>query len=238
MILDIATFAAHAAVCAPSVHVETLAAIAKTESGFNTLAIGDNTAKRSYSPKSAPEAVKIASELLRQGHSLDLGLMQINSANLRGLSLSVEQAFQPCPSMRAGARVLIDGYKAPPAGQDPQPALIRALSHYNTGNPQRGVSNGYVGRVMYSAQAVIPALRLTMPLAATQAPAALVQQAPAAPVEPPPPPASWDVYGRARAARAPAMSNTPAAPEVLQRANPEAVAPPSSPVLLRLADED
>lgn len=229
MILDLATFTQHASACAPAVHVETLAAIARTESRFNTLAIGDNTTKRAYTPKSAADAVRTANELLRLGHSLDLGLMQINSANLRGLGLSVEDAFQPCPSLRAGAKVLIDGWRAPAPGQDPQPALVRALSHYNTGTPDRGVRNGYVDRVMVSARVVVPAIRLGGPAqAAVLAPEGETQTAA------PPPPPSWDVYGRAKAAR----GGTPAPP--VAPAPPAAAAPrdPPPPILLRPVSEE
>jgi len=206
MILELAAFAQHAASCAPNVHVETLAALARTESGFNMLAIGDNSVRRAYSPKSKPEAIRIATDLIkRQGHSVDLGLMQINSLNLPRLGMSIADAFEPCSAMKAAARVLHDGYKPPPAGHDVQPALIRAISHYNTGNPERGVSNGYVGKVLASAKVVVPALRTGAPMQAGSSPratgpAAPFQPEPAETQAPPPPVASWDVYGRARAA--------------------------------------
>src|SRR4051812_3074513 len=206
--MDLATFTQTAAMCAPSVHVETLAAIARTESRFNKLAIGDNTAKRSYSPRDLPEAIRIATDLVvRQRHSVDLGLMQINSANLPGLRMSIADTFEPCKAMRAGARVLIDGYRPPAAGQDAQPALVRALSHYNTGDAQRGVRNGYVGRVFASAQVVVPAIRLG-PQAQTQQFAPTPADEP--PPAPPPPPPTWDVYRRAAAARLTPPSPPPA----------------------------
>ncbi|UZO95032.1 Attachment mediating protein VirB1 (plasmid) [Roseomonas mucosa] len=197
MILTLAAFAQIAAACGSSVHVDTLAAIARTESQFNTLAIGDNTTGRSYAPTSPEQAIATATTLLAQGHSIDMGLMQVNSANLRGLRMSVADAFDACKSVAGGARVLVEGYRAPGAGQDTQPALLRALSHYNTGSQQRGFTNGYVRRVQVSAQEVVPAIRLGGPGGPVVVGPEGGSEA-AAPPPPPPAPPSWDVYGNAR----------------------------------------
>ncbi len=199
MILSLAAFASLALACAPTVHPDTLAAVARTESGFNTLAIGDNTGRRSFRPATPEEAVAVATALLHEGRSIDLGLMQVNSANLSRLGMTVADAFDPCRSLAAGARVLRDGFR-PGAGEDPQPALLRALSHYNTGHPERGFANGYVRRVQSSAEQVVPALRLRSD------PAAPVGEAARPPAAPP---ASWDVYGQARWRRSPPPAPTP-----------------------------
>lgn len=131
MMLTTAAFAAMAASCAPGVAPETLAAIARVESGFSTLALNDNTARREFHPQDKAEAVRLARRLLDAGHSVDLGIMQINApGNLSWLQLTVEDAFEPCPSIRAGAQVL------------------RSLSAYNTGDPKRGFKNGYVMKVV------------------------------------------------------------------------------------------
>jgi type IV secretion system protein VirB1 len=186
VILSLVLFTQLAASCGPTVHVDTLAAVASTESQFNTLAIGDNTGGRSYAPATLQEAIVTATALLQQGHSLDLGLMQINSANLRGLGLSVADTFDPCKSIAGGTRVLVEGYRPAP-GENTQAALLRALSHYNTGSQGRGFANGYVTRVQASAEQIVPAIRLGGTAGVN----------PADPPAPPPPP-SWDVYGRAR----------------------------------------
>ena len=197
MILTVAAFTQLAMTCGPLVHHETLASVARAESSFNTLAIGDNTAGRSYAPASAQEAIQTANALIARGHSLDLGVMQINTKNLRGLRMSVADTFDPCKSIAAGARVLVEGYR--PAGvEDNQATLLRALSHYNTGNPQRGFTNGYVRRVQYAAQQVVPAIRLGGSPVVVAGPeggqGAVVVQPPAAP----PPPPAWDMYASAR----------------------------------------
>lgn len=213
MILTLAAFAQLAATCGPTVHVTTLASVASTESKFNTLAIGDNNSGRSYKPATAEQAVAIATALIRQGHSIDLGLMQVNSKNLRGLGMSVADTFDACKSIKAGARVLVEGYRHPGDGVDTQPALMRALSHYNTGNAERGFRNGYVRRVQYAAQQVVPAIRL----GGSAGPVVVGPEggseavAPAAPPPPPPTPPSWDVFATAR----------------YRRENPDG--PPSSP---------
>jgi type IV secretion system protein VirB1 len=60
MILPLAVFAQLSTTCAPRVALETLTAIARTESGLDPLAIHDNSTKRSYRPKDQAEAVLIS----------------------------------------------------------------------------------------------------------------------------------------------------------------------------------
>jgi len=199
--LSLSTFAQLAASCAPHNHVETLAAVARTESGFDALALHDNTTGRTYHPATREDAIASGVELATVGrHSVDVGLMQINSANLARLDLTLADAFDPCRNLAAADRVLVDGYTAPLPGQDPQPAVQQALSRYNTGDAALGFSNGYVGRVQASAELVVPALRLRGE-ATTDQPGPLGSDAPVTAQPLPPPPASWDVYGQAKASR-------------------------------------
>jgi type IV secretion system protein VirB1 len=204
VILDLAAFAALAAACAPSVAPETLAAVARAESGFNAHAINLNGAGGGTQPVgSREEAIALATELVVvRGRSVDLGLMQVNSANLGRLGLSIADAFDPCRSLEAGARVLAEGYAAAARGEaDPQRALRVALSRYNTGHPERGFANGYVGRVEASAERVVPALRLRGEASVNPTPPAPPpgSASPATPAPPGPP--AWDVFGQARQAR-------------------------------------
>ena len=195
MLLSLVLFTQLAANCAPSVHVHTLAAIARTESGFHTSAIHDNTDQRRYLPRTQEEAIALATELVTvQRHSVDLGLMQINSSNLARLGITLAQAFEPCQSLQAGARVLQAGFAPPAAGQDTQPALQQALSRYNTGDAVRGFQNGYVAKVMASAEQVVPAIRLGTQQATGQEE---MKNEPT-PLPIPEPPPAWDVFGRAR----------------------------------------
>ncbi|HYD70752.1 lytic transglycosylase domain-containing protein [Azospirillum sp.] len=204
MMVPLAVFLELAAGCGPAVHPATLAAVARTESRFDALAIGDNTTGRSHAPATAGEAVATAKALLERGHSLDLGLMQINSATLAGLGLTVADAFDPCASIAGGARVLVDGYRPAP-GEDEQRALVRALSRYNTGSPVRGVANGYVAKVQAAAGHIVPALRGNAPPGTERGLHGASSPATATPPAPP----AWDVYGRARQAREHARTGGP-----------------------------
>src|SRR5215472_15439488 len=159
MILTALGFALLASQCGPEVHIDTLAAVAQAESRMNTLAVQDNTTLRSYYPKSEAEAIEFATRLVMvEHHSVDMGLMQINSTHLRPFQMTISDAFDACKNIRAGARILASTYK-PGADEDEQDALDKALSRYNTGNPVRGVANGYVQRVKVAARQVVPAIR-------------------------------------------------------------------------------
>lgn len=144
------TFRVLAENCAPSVAPAIMEKLVRAESGFNRFAIGVNGAnQRSYAPDTAEEAARIARELIAQGHSIDMGLGQINSANLGWLNLTVDSVFDSCTNLTASEVVLREGYdRARKQGSDPQTALHQALSAYNTGTFTRGFSNGYVERVM------------------------------------------------------------------------------------------
>lgn len=191
--LDLVALLALAERCAPQVAPETMAAVAWTESRFDPLAIGVNRGARPAArPRSAEEAARVARRLLDRGANIDLGLAQINSANLARLGLTPETAFDPCRNLRAAATVLLEGYR--PGGPSPterQAALRVALSRYNTGHPERGFRNGYVARVERAA------LRLHgRPLpAAAPAPAEVAKPAEPGPA---PAPAPWDVFARVR----------------------------------------
>jgi type IV secretion system protein VirB1 len=199
--LPLTTFAQLAATCAPHNHVETLAAVASTESGFDPFTLHDNTTGRIYHPATREDAIASGVELATvERHSVDFGLMQINGANFARLGLTLADAFDPCHNLAAADRVLLDGYTAPAPGQDPQPAVKQALSRYNTGDAARGFANGYVSKVQASAEQVVPALRLRGDVAADQL-ALLGSAAPVLAQPLPPPPASWDVYGQAKASR-------------------------------------
>ena len=135
---------------APSVAPEVMEKIVRAESGFDRFAIGVNGASaRSFSPESKEDARRIARKLIAQGHSIDMGLGQINSKNLKWLKLTVESVFESCSNLTAAETVLRDGYdRARDQGSNPHTALHQALSAYNTGTFTRGFSNGYVERVM------------------------------------------------------------------------------------------
>ncbi|MDD2859733.1 MAG: lytic transglycosylase domain-containing protein [Acidiphilium sp.] len=164
MLIAPAIFMHLASACAPQVAPGTMASIASTESGFNTLAIHDNTTGRNYAPSSSRSAIVIARRLRAVGDSIDLGLMQINSLNLSKLSLTIPTAFKACPALGAAAKLLVMDYKQPANQRMEQQALQQALSRYNTGNGIRGFQNGYVQRVVATARRVVPEINPAAPI--------------------------------------------------------------------------
>ena len=138
--------------CAPQVSVITMAAIIKQESGGNPLALHDNTTGKSYRPASLAGAAKLAADLIQQGHSVDIGLAQINSRNLSGLNLDVAQVIGPCANIHAAQTILLRGWKQ--SGGD----LRGALSAYNTGNTGSGVGAQYAAQVFSRAGVIVPAI--------------------------------------------------------------------------------
>ena len=189
-----------AAACAPGVAPETWLSVVDTESGFsgpvigfNTLAIGDNTSGRSYAPATLATAVSLASGLVAAGHSVDLGVAQINSAagHLQRRGLSLAAAFDPCTGFRVGGEVLADCYRRAP-GADEQARIRAALGCYNGDR-----TGAYARRVFARAERVVPAIRLTgqagtpTPLSP---PAAALS---AAPPSPPPCAPSWAAWALA-----------------------------------------
>lgn len=140
--------------CAPRVAVETVERIIQVESAGDRYAINVNGVGRVHSD-SPEEAIANAQYLIGEGYSVDLGLMQINSAHLPELNLSVSQIFEPCTNLKAGAQILEAAYRDALAVFGPgQKALQAALSMYNTGDPLKGFINGYVASI-YTVRLVV-----------------------------------------------------------------------------------
>lgn len=187
MPLALATILLLAQQCAPSVAPTTLASLARVESGFEPLAVGVN-GPRPYrlTPGSLEAATAKAEQLIADGANIDLGLAQVNSANLRRLGLSVRAAFDPCRNLEAAGEILSTAFRAElRAATDAQSALRFALSRYNTGDPVRGFRNGYLAKVNAAARLV------DQQTPAPRAPPEIAEPRAAVPVEPPP----WAVFG-------------------------------------------
>ena len=152
--------------CALHVAPVTLEAVIRVESGGNPLDLNVNhLAGRQPHAETVADAVRIAKAYIRLGYSVDLGLMQVNSRNLASLGLTIEQVMDPCTNIRAGATILTANYvRAAQQMGAGQPALLAALSAYNTGDFARGFANGYVGK--YLAGAPVPAMPVVVRTAA------------------------------------------------------------------------
>tara|TARA_R100000306_G_C4381419_1_gene144807 strand:+ start:9951 stop:10652 length:702 start_codon:yes stop_codon:yes gene_type:complete len=146
--------------CAPDVHVSTIMAIVRHESGFDPLAIGVNAKPhRSIKPKTREEAIQAVQDLLDAGKSFDAGYGQINNANWKWLGITPENVFDPCTNLKAAQRVLLQCYEGAQKKYQGQAALHAALSCYNTGNYTYGFKNGYVAKVLSGAGLKVPALK-------------------------------------------------------------------------------
>jgi len=137
--------------CAPAIAPVTMAAVVQQESGGNPLALHDNTTGRSYRPASLAETAQLARDLIAQGHSVDIGLAQINSRNLSSLGMTVDQVLQPCENLRAAQAVLLDGWRR--SGD-----LRSTLSAYNTGRLDSPVGLQYGASVYGKAGVTVPAI--------------------------------------------------------------------------------
>jgi type IV secretion system protein VirB1 len=150
MVLALLTFTQLLQSCAPNIGPRTMTAIVHVESGGNRFAVRDNTLDRAFYPKSTDEAVRLANYLLGKHHNLDLGISQLNSANLPGLGMSVRQTFNPCDNLRGGASILAGDYRRAVAKFGPgQYALRRAIGAYNTGSLFAG--NKYISMILDAA---------------------------------------------------------------------------------------
>lgn len=177
--------------CAPNVAPATIEKIIQVESGGNAIALNVNTKsvierdekgnpimvmaddgqakpkrrkvafKNPIEIKTRQDAVTVAYLAIDAGHSVDMGYMQVNSGNLKSLGYTVEDMFDTCKNIAAGARVLTAFYSnALPKYPNEQAALIAALSAYNTGDFNTGFLNGYLARYGISQPATVsvPAL--------------------------------------------------------------------------------
>ncbi len=193
--------------CAPSVAPETVLAIIQTESSGEPFALNVNGGRQPARQNNAADAAATARRYVAAGYSVDLGLGQINSRNMRWLGLTWETVFDPCTNVAALARVLSTNYNAVKAGRDPQSALRVALSMYNTGSQTRGFRNGYGAKVVGNAGIATSGLSYATAMPAAVAPVGsdlpgLLASENTAPQEPmaqprPGPPPRWNVFERA-----------------------------------------
>lgn len=197
--MDAASFLALALQCAPQVAPDTMLAIAAHESALRPNIIANNSTKERAEGATPAAAAEKASAWIVQGHSVDMGLMQINSLNLPRLGLTVADVFVPCINVQAGARILGDAFLEAGNREANRAAALRmALSAYNTGNFSAGISNGYVAAVEGQAAAyVVPSIAgaaPSMPPALRVRPASPVK--PAQPAASPPTGGDWNPFSR------------------------------------------
>jgi hypothetical protein len=108
--------------CAPTMDKRVAAAIVEVESYGDSWAIDDDSARRSYHPRSYAEAVSLAHDLAGERHVFDLGLGQVNSVHLGEPGLSIETMLRPCSNLAAAQRIFSEALVAT---GDLRAALVR-----------------------------------------------------------------------------------------------------------------
>lgn len=126
--------------------------VVRVESAFNPYAIGVVGGRLVRQPRNVSEALATVRDLEAKGYNFSLGLAQVNRHNLKKYGLvSYETAFQSCPNLQAGSRILAECYGR--AGGD----WGKSFSCYYSGNFVTGFRHGYVQKVMASMRGPTPA---------------------------------------------------------------------------------
>lgn len=118
--------------------------VVRVESSGNPYAIGVVGGRLQRQPKNLAEAVATAKMLEQKGFNFSLGLAQVNRYNLKKYGLqSYEHAFQICPNVKAGSRILRECY-------DRAKDWGKSFSCYYSGNFVTGYKHGYVQKIFSS----------------------------------------------------------------------------------------
>lgn len=145
--------------CAPTVHPETMAAVISAESRGHQFAIADagpvhlpwskrKSMVRSHYPNTLEEAVTTAQDLIARGHTVSLGIAQVNDRNLSRMGVTVKDMFDPCKNVSVGGQILTDFYERAVKKFGTGPGTLQAaLSAYNSGDWTRGARDGYVNLI-------------------------------------------------------------------------------------------
>jgi type IV secretion system protein VirB1 len=157
--------------CAPKVHPDTIEAVIRQESAYYPYSLSINypkteAARQGYAnglyqlarqPKTLHEAVTWTRWLLQNGHTVSIGLMQVNSEQASKLGIKdLRLLYDPCVNVAAGAVILQESFRGQPSNLD---GLAHAFAVYNAGSPQLGTENGYAAGVIGKA----PPLTRTSP---------------------------------------------------------------------------
>lgn len=136
----------------PNTETQIIQKIIQVESNNQQFAININKVG-SFIPKSKDEAKALAENFTQKGYSVDIGLMQFNSDNLKSPTFSnynIEDLLDACKNIKAGSDVFYLAYEMTDEKLDKEERINQALSIYNTGDLKKGFSNGYVARYNHS----------------------------------------------------------------------------------------
>lgn len=153
-------FLSHLAAACPTakdVPFEHVWKTATVESHFQTTSIHDNATGREYTPANDAAATALARLLRAQGHNIDAGIMQVNTANWPRLGLRLDNVFDPAVNICAGMSVLADAYN-----------IERRVScRYNSGSPNCTRYADLIDRAVVPADAVSQARPSTVATTST-----------------------------------------------------------------------
>lgn len=153
--------------CPVAVPANVMHHVVRVESSFNPYAIGVVGGRLLRQPKTLAEALATVRMLEGRGYNFSLGLAQVNRYNLAKYGLdSYEKAFQQCPNLLAGSRILAECHSR--SGGD----WGKSFSCYYSGNFTTGFRHGYVQKIYASMQGAARSAGLAMPViaSATQPP--------------------------------------------------------------------
>lgn len=125
--------------------------VVRVESSHNPYAIGVVGGHLVRQPKNLPEALATVRMLESRGFNFSLGVAQVNRYNLGKYGLdSYEKAFEVCPNLQAGSRILAECYSR--SGGD----WGKSFSCYYSGNFVTGYRHGYVQKIYASMRQTAP----------------------------------------------------------------------------------
>ena len=125
--------------------------VVRVESSHNPYAIGVVGGHLVRQPKNLPEALATVRMLESRGFNFSLGVAQVNRYNLSKYGLnSYEKAFEVCPNLQAGSRILAECYGR--SGGD----WGKSFSCYYSGNFVTGYRHGYVQKIYASMRQAAP----------------------------------------------------------------------------------
>lgn len=128
-----------------AVPLEVMQHVVNVESSHNPFAIGVVGGHLLRQPNNLQEALATARMLQGRGFNFSLGIAQVNRYNLGKFGLdSYEKAFQICPNLQAGSRILAECYGR--SGND----WGKSFSCYYSGNFVTGYRHGYVQKIYAS----------------------------------------------------------------------------------------
>lgn len=134
-----------------AVPLEVMQHVVRVESSHNPFAIGVVSGNLVRQPKDLPEALATVRMLESRGFNFSLGIAQVNRYNLGKFGLdSYEKAFQVCPNLQAGSRILAECYGR--SGRD----WGKSFSCYYSGNFVTGYRHGYVQKIYASMRQTAP----------------------------------------------------------------------------------